>query len=1099
MDDMADKDGRVEGEEGSAAAGTAETRHDGFSMGDDPSADLAKAQSAPTLPPDMPPTAPQEGALLRASPGLRVPDMETIVPRGDKPPSSRPDSGVEGDAGDDLNDFVVGCREDKYRLGKVLGRGGMGVVCRTRDTQLQRNVALKMLTEQSQRVAGLPALLVREARLTGQLEHPNIVPVYDLGVFPDGRIFYSMRLYRGETLATIIGDLDNGDRETRRRYDEESLLQVLRQTCMAVAYAHSRGVVHRDIKPGNVLVGDYGEVQLTDWGVAQVTEGATVLVPPLTTSGNGVGAADGTRREIVGTPQYMAPEQVLAPSEVDPRSDIYSLGVMLYEMLTLRSPYEKLDDVDTIVSQVVEARVLPAATRNSARAVPRELAEIAHRALAHRPEDRFQTVRELWRAVDEYLQGALRRKRLAERARLEVERGKEAAAQYYRIQEERLLLGRRIATLQSRLKGWHPLSEKRRIWDLRDQRDRLEIALAKAFSEAIDYFSRAIVHEPQNRAAGTALARLYWSKLGPAVEDSDFENTVYFGDLVRRLSEPRVGPLRAGGGALSVRTLPEGALVWLHGIATLDPEASAERGEPIGTAPLMDLPVASGVYIAVARADGYREARTPVLMQAGESHQILLNLAPLHEDRPMVGRDGELGRLKALYESAAHNPRAVFTLLSSPPGMGSTKLLEAFDDALARLPETIFLCYTEPRRTHPHLPFAPFADMLAFRAGIKAEDDSALRERKLVEMVRLVFTQNNTLPITGRLRLLIEETAADLALLPGLLVRAGNPDTACCACPSGGPDYTDPAQTRRRIMSGVCSFFEALSSWRTVYLRIVPATHLDPSSLELLALLKRRLAGSPLLALAVSREQNPDGALAQVFDNPVRLAPLDELAVERFVANYLDGSVSRRMVASLLKQSRGRPDHLDVLLPLLASNGEIEKGEDGWDIKTQGSRALDYESALAAFVLRPLTEPQLRLLRKAAVAGKVFAREELVALGEDEPEKLAAELVEKQVVRHRPTAGILWREIYAFSSDRLHEIAYQDSPPHERRRLHGLLAAHMAEMSAPPAEAVALMAGHYRRAGLFDEAANAYECLAAHARLFGAIEEERACRRMASE
>jgi len=182
----------------------------------------------------------------------------------------------------------------RYELLSVLGRGGMGVVYLARDTALDREVALKVVD----RGGG-------EARVLARLEHPGIVPVHDFGELPDGRVYYAMKRVRGDRLDRwLTPDRGVGER-----------LAVFLRVCDAVAFAHARGVVHCDLKPENVMVGEFGEVLVLDWGIARTG-----------IADCGLRTADGV---VAGTPTYMSPEQVRGDPSVDHRADIYALGVML--------------------------------------------------------------------------------------------------------------------------------------------------------------------------------------------------------------------------------------------------------------------------------------------------------------------------------------------------------------------------------------------------------------------------------------------------------------------------------------------------------------------------------------------------------------------------------------------------------------------------------------------------------------------------------------------------------------------------------------------------------------------------------------------------
>jgi serine/threonine protein kinase len=201
----------------------------------------------------------------------------------------------------------------RYELVSVLGRGGMGVVYLARDTALDREVALKIFDR--------PPGDANEARLIARLEHPGIVPVHDFGELPDGRLFYAMKLVRGDRLDRWMGaGRDIGER-----------LGVFLRVCEAVAFAHAHGVIHRDLKPANVMVGEFGEVLVLDWGIAaELRTAESALRNPE--------SALRTADSVVGTPEYMAPEQARGDAAVDHRADVFALGAVLAGMAAGSAP-----------------------------------------------------------------------------------------------------------------------------------------------------------------------------------------------------------------------------------------------------------------------------------------------------------------------------------------------------------------------------------------------------------------------------------------------------------------------------------------------------------------------------------------------------------------------------------------------------------------------------------------------------------------------------------------------------------------------------------------------------------------------------------------
>jgi len=310
----------------------------------------------------------------------------------------------------------------------------MAKVLRGYDTKLRREVALK--------VTRLPrgelprdelARFAEEAQITAQLEHPNVVPVHDLGTGPDGHAYFSMKLIPGRSLETILERRRNNDPATLAQFGLRRLLDVFLHVCQAIDYAHARSVVHRDLKPANIMVGDFGEVQVMDWGVAKLlgpnaAQPATVTTSSEETSTSDVEKAEGSGGSggsvrplvtsvrtaakawqtqygaVIGTPEYMSPEQAQG-LPVDGRADIYALGVILYEILCGQVPFEHDDPHETIKCVISEQPTPPSWIQPS---TPAALEALTLRILVKDPAERTLTIPQIRVYVQNYIEGIAR-------------------------------------------------------------------------------------------------------------------------------------------------------------------------------------------------------------------------------------------------------------------------------------------------------------------------------------------------------------------------------------------------------------------------------------------------------------------------------------------------------------------------------------------------------------------------------------------------------------------------------------------------------------------------------------------------------------------
>lgn len=295
----------------------------------------------------------------------------------------------------------------RFRILRRRFEGGMGTIYEAEDLELKRVVALKEIRPEIAHDRNAQVRFTYEAEVTGLLEHPSVVPIYGLGTYRDGRPYYAMRFIKGSDLARAIREFHHDDARAASRPRELSprlreLLGRFIDVCQAVHYAHDRGVLHRDLKPGNIMLGEYGETLVVDWGLAKVVgrKDPPTLAgePPIQpASGSNRAATRGT----VGTYDYMAPEQALSRQElIGPAADIFSLGATLYQLLTGRTPYAGLEKEEKL--RAIEEARFPA-PRQLDKSIPRALEAICLKAMAREPADRYATAKDMVVDLERYL------------------------------------------------------------------------------------------------------------------------------------------------------------------------------------------------------------------------------------------------------------------------------------------------------------------------------------------------------------------------------------------------------------------------------------------------------------------------------------------------------------------------------------------------------------------------------------------------------------------------------------------------------------------------------------------------------------------------
>ncbi|MEO7330683.1 MAG: serine/threonine-protein kinase, partial [Minicystis sp.] len=299
--------------------------------------------------------------------------------------------------------------DGRYVLSEALGSGGVGKVIRARDRSIGRTVALKTLKDDGEEQPEVIDRFLLEARISAQLEHPNIVPVYDIGSLPNGKPYYTMRVVKRQSLQDVLAS-----DELHQQWPLVRLVGAFVQISRALAYAHRRGMLHRDIKPENILLGDFGEVYLADWGNAKSARALT------SESGEPMQVTDGAHAlhepsGLSGTPGYISPEQIRGDKQrIDQRADLFALGVILYEILTGEHPF----DAPTVLGVILATQTrAPRPPREIVHGCPLILEDLCLALLSKDPAQRPDSADRVAAEAESYLEGAKERTRRREEAR----------------------------------------------------------------------------------------------------------------------------------------------------------------------------------------------------------------------------------------------------------------------------------------------------------------------------------------------------------------------------------------------------------------------------------------------------------------------------------------------------------------------------------------------------------------------------------------------------------------------------------------------------------------------------------------------------------
>jgi serine/threonine-protein kinase len=558
------------------------------------------------------------------------PDQESLF---EEITLSTPDRKVKLPHARKTRSLVVPPHSGRYRDGEVLGKGGAGEVRRSLDRVLGRVVAIKSLRPELAADAGMVVRFMQEAQVVAQLEHPAIVPVHDLGRLPDGRWFITMKEIQGRTLRELIAALHSSRKfadfvPTADGWTLRRLIEVFRTVCEAVGFAHSKDVLHRDLKPDNVMVGDYGQVYVLDWGLSRLLSSAEAEAAPPNAAQNPQSRGHQTRYGVVvGTPAYMPPEQARGERDrMGPWSDVWSLGALLYAILYGRPPYR--GPAEQVLEQVQAG---PPSGVDGLK-LPEPLVEIWRKCMTMNPADRYPLATEVAREIEDWLEGSKAR----EKALVLVEEARALVATHVDLERKATKARERArASIQS-LRSGDPLATKEAAWALEDEANATIEEQDRLFLDISTKARLAMAQVPQLPEARSLLADLYRRRAEAAEALGDAKAAREYCNLLAHYDDGRHADFLVTDAELFLDSEPRGARVRIFRWENKARRLALRKASGTLTTPVNGLRLPIGSYVVELQADEQSpRVRYPVRIARGqpwrptapggkEVHKILL-------------------------------------------------------------------------------------------------------------------------------------------------------------------------------------------------------------------------------------------------------------------------------------------------------------------------------------------------------------------------------------------------------------------------------------------------------------------------------------------
>jgi eukaryotic-like serine/threonine-protein kinase len=905
-----------------------------------------------------------------------------------------------------------------YRLLERRGKGGMGVVFRAEHIRLKRTFAVKVLRPDISSEQDYVDRFCREARAASAIRHDAIVDVVDINCEEDGTWYIVMEFLEGEDLQLL---LQRGD-----RLPLETALTVTSQMCSALFAAHSRGIVHRDIKPGNIFLptsdGEGVRAKLLDFGVSKLMEAGAGI------TGTGL---------IIGTPLYMSPEQACGDPSLDHRADIFSMGVVLYEMLTGTTPFAATAPM-AVIARIMTEDAVPPSTVNPD--VPDWLDRVILKCLDRNPRARFSTAGELMAALEQeggYIQEQTPRSSM----------GPSEAAGELRVVTVAFVsfsatsqMGRNLSPDESNELLESVFSEAKEI--IADHGGTIPRYFGDGF---MALFGAPVAHGDDAVRALRAMISL--EKLAGDSEAGDLGIKISAGVTTGRVVAGRLrGFGESGYGVV-------GNAVGL-----------ARRMEGLG--PTGSILACKETYLhvrgrfrvkAITFSSGPGNETEEIVYSVLEENPHGLVVAPreiLGSKVRMAGRVAEVAQLLGAFERAVDERTSQMVTVIGAPGMGKSRLAYELLGHVEDMEGDVLIITAAGHQLAEGSPLTIWASAIREKAGINVDEDASAAGLKLERFVQYLWTG-----VTGDSSRIVR----DLLALLGL-----------------GESHDTSRPLLDNLEDSLFGLLEPLLEKFPAVIMFDDVQWVDSASLELLRRVVDRLSERRLFVLLLARPEFVVNAPEYLFEGTERqridLKPLTRRESRELLRNVLGPGVPEDLLEKIAERSGGTPLFIEEILHDLVEREVVTRAGQKW-LVSRDVDTLDIPLTVEAVIqarLDQLPTGERDVLVKASVVGEQFWDGSLAAMGVGQVDSGLARLVSKELLRLQPTSCLDGCREYVFRHGLIRDVAYGLTPAKERRQLHQAVAAWIVEYGAGNVEAHAMIARHLQAAEDYEGAVDNY-------------------------